>query len=252
MLDRNFNKFLSWVLVAIVMIVLGLLIRVPLLITRRVRVRGRKNLVGMPKNNVLFIANHPSYLDPFFIPFALCWPQVLLFLYQAPWQAADKHNLGMHKPLLHFILSHLYCVPVDRRGGTQGLAMRSLLEKLPKARLLIFPEGTRSGKAEQNGVLLCRTKNGLPIGAPKPGVGQLIQDCNPHVVPILVRGTAEIMPVGAHFPGFLKNFMRNHAEVIIGKPQQADLSIRFMGKSDRQKQLMYSKEALERVMKLDS
>jgi 1-acyl-sn-glycerol-3-phosphate acyltransferase len=256
------EKILARIRVALLAIFLGLLTRIliallvfvgvfswfPLLIARRVRVRGRKNLWGLPKRNVLIVANHPSYLEPFFIPFALCWPQVLLFSYQAMRQAADMHNLRMDKPVLGFILS-LFCVPVNRRESREAVAFYPLVQRLLSGRVLLFPTGGRESKAEARDELLGYTANGAPIGMPKDGVGELIvRNGDSLVLPIFVRGTEKVAPVGSNLRDWIKNIWKYKVEIIIGKPIRPDHNMRYARGLARS---LYAQYVMRCVMELD-
>jgi len=68
---------------------------------------------------------------------------------------------------------------------------------------MIFPEGTRG----KNGQLL----------RGQPGVGKIIYDAKPIVIPALVMNTDRFFPKGAWFPRFFRSF-----RLVFGKPLSLD------------------------------
>ena len=69
--------------------------------------------------------------------------------------------------------------------------------------VIVFPEGTR-------------TRSGK-VGKGKPGVGKLVYEARPIVVPVYMSGTAEILGVGMRVPAVFRT-----VKVYIGKPLNLD------------------------------
>lgn len=233
-----------WTLV-IVTGVIGGIIFLTLRITGRIRITGKKNIAGRKHKNTLLIANHPSMLEPILIPFAAFWPQAMINPFEyLPWQTPDKVNFVDKIPFLRF----LRCIPVARTPEGERKdprAYRKLRKILPDSMVLIFPEGTRSMKAKEAGALLCSTKSGIPIGQPRLGVGALIDNANPTIIPILVKGAEKVLPIHKTIP----NFTASKIEIIFGEPFTFEPLPRTMPSHERYER--YAKEAMKHIAALD-
>src|SRR4051812_22226475 len=122
-------------------------------------------------------SNHLSVVDSFVIPINAGRP--IYFL---------AKNEYFQNPIMRWIMFGLNQVPVDRSGGRASLmAIDAALPVLRDGHVLgIFPEGTRSPDG--------RLYRG------RPGVARLALDSGATVVPVGLRGTEQIQPVGARLP----------------------------------------------------
>ncbi len=178
----------------------------------RTRVEGVEN-IPEEHQNILYCLNHNSILDNFAFESAVYCPKMFFKPEYLPVQLADRKVFfgepGSRKlkdrvlGLLgkHF-LSHLRAVPVDRKKGDLS-QVDEWAELLKNNIVVVFPEGTRSRTGE--------------IGKGKPGVGKLILQARPTVIPVRMTGMREIMGVGKILPGMFQSL-----RIIIGKPM--DLS----------------------------
>ncbi|MEH7176572.1 lysophospholipid acyltransferase family protein [Neobacillus vireti] len=123
----------------------------------------------IPEGPVVFIANHESDID---IP-------VLLSAIDKPFGFVSK--IEMKKvPIISSWLKAINCILVDRKDTQQALnSMRDGVTLLKEGHsLVIFPEGRRS--------------KGGPVLAFKVGGIRLAQDAGVPIVPISIKGTADV------------------------------------------------------------
>jgi 1-acyl-sn-glycerol-3-phosphate acyltransferase len=117
-------------------------------------------------------------------------------------------------PKTRWFFKGVNVIPVKRDGGSASeAAIRAGVEELRSGRVVgIYPEGTRSPDGR-----LYRGKTGVARMA-------LLARCP--VVPVCVRGTREIQPIGQRFPN-----LSGRAEVEFGRPLSFE---RYFGsESDR-------------------
>lgn len=138
----------------------------------RFRSQGTKHIPC--KGGVLFTANHISGYETVLLPWAV--------LKVHPWQmiwAPAKEELFAH-PFLRWFFHSLGAFPVKRGRDVRASSVISRLLKTEK--VMIFPEGTR----RPDGTL----------GKGNRGVGKLIYDSQPVVIPVAFTGLNRW-----HFPG---------------------------------------------------
>ena len=145
------------------------------------RALWRPTVTGMahvPRTGpVILAANHLSVVDSVLLPIVA--PRPVYFL------AKDEY---FRTPLMRWLMFELNQIPVDRSGGRASLmAIDAALPVLGDGHVLgIFPEGTRSPDG--------RLYRG------RPGVAKLALDSGATVVPVGLRGTERIQPIGARLP----------------------------------------------------
>jgi 1-acyl-sn-glycerol-3-phosphate acyltransferase len=131
-----------------------------------VEVRGEQNL---PNGPVLFVSNHEGDFD---VP-------LLLGFVNKPFGFISKIEVKK-VPVLSKWMDVMNCVYLDRKDRRQ--AVRSIREGVKSLKeghsILIFPEGTRS--------------KGGPIGEFKSGSLRLAKDAGVPIVPISIKGTADV------------------------------------------------------------
>src|SRR5262249_41448348 len=135
----------------------------------RVRVRGLEHLGDGP---YIFTPNHQSHFDI---------AALLGFLPGANRFAAKKEMFD--QAVLGTVLRTLGMIPIDRENPLDAIQVLRQLA-LERFSIIIFPEGTRS----RDGSLL-PFKKGPFVAAIHLGVP---------VVPVVCKGTREIMPKGRH------------------------------------------------------
>ena len=165
--------------------ILWILCRVLSSLFLRYRTRGVERVPV--SGGVLLAVNHASYAD---IPLLGCGIRRRLFY-------LGRANLFPH-PLVNRFLRSLGWVPLkhDRWGHK---AFRDAVDMLKAGKtVVIFPEGTR-------------TPNGA-LQPGRPGIGLLVAAAQCPVVPVYLRGTYDVLPMGA-------TRLRLHpVEVLFGEP----------------------------------
>jgi 1-acyl-sn-glycerol-3-phosphate acyltransferase len=142
---------------------------------------------GIPASGgVLIASNHISAYDTIFLP----WAIVRRFPFQMIWAPA-KEELFV-KPFQRWIYSSWGAFPVRRKRDVR--AGRVINELLETQKVMLFPEGTRN----RQGIL----------GKGNRGVGKIIYDTRPTVIPTALIGLNKWK-----FPGFGQN-----AQVVFGAP----------------------------------
>jgi long-chain acyl-CoA synthetase len=146
----------------------------------RLRVEGAEHLASL-RTPALFVANHASHLDTPALLMALPAPIRRRVAVAA---AADYFFRDRRVGALATLTIHAF--PFVRRGSPrEGLAYCGELVDAGWS-VLLFPEGTRSETGQ--------------IGEFKRGVGLLASTLGVPVVPMVVEGTAAILPKGATRP----------------------------------------------------
>lgn len=164
----------------------------------RLESHGSENIPG--QGPVIVAANHLSYLDPPVV--GLMAKRKLSFM--------AKEDL-FRVPGLGWLISHLKAFPVKRGQISLGTFRRALKLLKAKEAILIFPEGARSPNGQ--------------LQESMPGVGLLAWQSKASVVPALIEGSEEALPVKAKFLKFRK------IDVYFGRP--LDLSSFYSQPSSR-------------------
>lgn len=152
----------------------------------KVIVTGADNIpAGEP---VVFISNHQSYFD------------ALIFLAYIPGQKSFIAKAETRKiPIISSWMKYMHCIFMDRSSLKQSFeSIKIGIENLKKGySVVIFPEGTRSHKAEmsefKHGSFKLATKAGVPI------------------IPVTIKGTYKIWEEK-------KRIKPSQVQVIISKP----------------------------------
>jgi 1-acyl-sn-glycerol-3-phosphate acyltransferase len=150
----------------------------------RFRISGDEGIP--PEGGVLIASNHISAYDTIFLP----WAVVRRFPFKMIWAPAKEELFD--KPFQRWLYSSWGAFPVRR--GRDVRAGKTINSLLADQMVMLFPEGTR----HRDGVL----------GKGNRGVGKIIYDTRPAVIP-----TALIGLNNWRFPGFgLKG------QVVFGPP----------------------------------
>lgn len=207
-------------------------------VLNKTKVYGLKN-IPTEYENVLYCINHNSLVDNFIFEAAAYVPKIFFQHKYLPVNLADRKNFfgdpssrklrdRVMRILGRHFFRHLKAYPVDRRTG--NMEQVEEWRKLIKENIMIvYPEGTRSRTGK--------------VGHGKPGVGKLIHEARPIVMPVFMAGTAQVLGVGMKFPAVFKTM-----KVYIGKP--LDLSSIFLEQlpEDRRSQMLYYTKISEAVM----
>jgi 1-acyl-sn-glycerol-3-phosphate acyltransferase len=161
------------------------------------RVRGRRHVPR--KGPVLLVANHQSFLDPWFVSLAAA-PLRLTHLARSNLFDGSRFETAIRS---------LGAVPIDRGFGREGL--QAVLARLARGEaVLVFAEGERT-----------RAGDVQPL---KPGVSLLVKKSNVPVLPVGIAGAFNVWPRHAPLPIpnplFLPDSGRSVA-VSIGEPVPA-------------------------------
>ena len=155
-----------------------------------VRFTGLDNIP--PDGKVILLPNHISALDVFLLPFAILskHPHAVVR------QAAKEELLRL--PVIGWYLKKLRAFSI-KRGRADLSGIRAIEDFARKDMVVLYPEGTRSRDGK--------------LGRGNRMVGKIIRTVRPVVIPVAIKGTDRIIPVGKYFP-------RRGAdvEVIFGAP----------------------------------
>lgn len=161
--------------------------------------------------NVMIISNHQSWIDSWLIGYAAFLPWMYLKFSLAPWHMADRQNFFMSSKKMALLSWLSQCLPVDRGSRPETKDLRTVICKLRKGTLMIFPEGGRT-RAET------RKERGYLQDQWDRGAAYLACQTQATVVPIAIRGMSEIWPVEQKYP----NWWGHQIVVEIGKPVKLD------------------------------
>ncbi len=170
------------------------------------------------EGGLIIVSNHPSLLEPWILPlmgfpwmnfpwvffpirsrvkFSLRWFKELQEQFSMPKKlipanVPDRENFFDHG---WWRLFQGINISVNRNGGPKTrvstiLALKKILED--GGRVLIFPEGGRTFKAEWNGKLM--STNGRELGKLKDGAAWLATKTGTMILPVWVEGTDKVLP----------------------------------------------------------
>src|SRR5216117_2959101 len=164
-------------------------------VLNRTTVIGRRS-VGEDRNTLL-LANHQSMLDSFLIGLAAFYPKSWLKPRLIPWNPAAAENFYKN-PVLAWLADNWKCIWV-REGRRDLHALHRMIEVLPSGVMTLFPEGTRSRDGS--------------VGPGQAGPGLLILATKARVIPVLIEGMRDVLPIGKAVPRVFKRI-----RVTYGKP----------------------------------
>lgn len=182
---------------------------------------GRVQVIGqwaiekpVARGNVLFIANHPSFIETIVLP-ALFWDrQWRGRRHEVPWSIADKDFFGAGNDWLY---PGLRCIPVERGAIRSGRLNTTALRSITKTfraggSIILYPEGGRTC----NGANIITTS------------GRQVRTCDSTVVRIAKRNGTTIIPIWVdHGPidtpeslwyGLRKLLFRRKLTITFGRP----------------------------------
>lgn len=170
-------------------------------------VTGLENLPSKPP--FVIAPNHSSYLDAVVVAASLPNEQ-LRDVWWAAWTGVTFAN-----PLLRFISRFAHAVPIDQQHGAKSSLAFGAAILQRGGSLVWFPEGglSRTGQVQEF----------------RPGLGLLLKYFQVPVVPVLIRGTFEALPLGSRWP-------RRHKVQVTYGPAADPCEIDHAGEGDRPEQ----------------
>ncbi len=194
-------------------------------ILNRTKIHGFKNIPY--KKNLLLLPNHLTMIDSFLVGTSAFYPTVIIKPWLIPWSPAAEENF-FNNPFLAWLSAKWKAIPV-KRGRKDLEVLNRMIEILPKGTMINFPEGTRSRTGK--------------LGNGRPGVGKLIYDARPTVIPVRIYGIDKVLPIGSYFPRILKKIT-----VIFGKP--IDFSSLYSLPDEKETWLSISKKVMDSIAEL--
>ncbi|MDO9467862.1 MAG: AMP-binding protein [Thiobacillus sp.] len=144
----------------------------------RLRVEGREHLPA--QEQVVYVANHASFLDPFIMAAAMGPARVA----RTRWTGFT--GMAFANPLTRFLSRIARTLPVDpERGATAALALSAAAIRQGDS-LAWFPEGQRAADGRLHDF--------------RPGIGRLLARFPLRVIPLHIAGSFEAMPTGRRWP----------------------------------------------------
>jgi len=164
-------------------------------ILNKTKIYGKENIPL--QKNLLLLSNHLTMIDNFLVGTMAFYPGVIFKPSLMPWNPAAEENF-FSNPLLAWMSTKWKAIPV-KRGRKDLEALNRMTQLLPHGTMINFPEGTRSRTGK--------------LGNGRPGVGKLIYDTKPTVIPVRIYGIEKVLPIGCYIPRIFKRIT-----VIFGKP----------------------------------
>lgn len=144
----------------------------------QLRVEGREHLPA--QEQVVYVANHASFLDPFIMGAAMGPARVA----RTRWTGYT--GMAFANPVTRFLSRIARTLPVEpERGATAALALSAAAIRQGDS-LAWFPEGQRSPDGRLHDF--------------RPGVGRLLARFPLRVIPLHIAGSFSAMPPGKHWP----------------------------------------------------
>jgi len=149
---------------------------------------------NIPKSNMIVASNHQSHMDQLITGY-VCAPKPYRYIGQT-----DKYS-GLARLIRNFLYFTHGTIPINRKDErSKKEAIEKAIRALKKGdSIVMYPEGTRSKTGE------------LQEG--KQGVAKLFLRTGVPILPLGIKGTAELMPIGKTYPKIEKK-----VELNIGKP----------------------------------
>ncbi|MHB8165475.1 MAG: AMP-binding protein [Sulfuricella sp.] len=144
----------------------------------RLRVEGREHLPA--REQVVYVANHASFLDPFIMGAAMGPARVA----RTRWTGYT--GIAFANPVTRLLSRIARTLPVaPERGATAALALSAAAIRQGDS-LAWFPEGQRAPDGRLHDF--------------RPGVGRLLARFPLRVIPVHIAGSFAAMPTGKHWP----------------------------------------------------
>ncbi|OGL47501.1 MAG: hypothetical protein A2W05_02980 [Candidatus Schekmanbacteria bacterium RBG_16_38_10] len=220
-LIKIFDGIISYILIITTISIAWILFR----ILNRTKIYGLENIPH--KKNLLLLPNHLTMIDSFLVGTSAFYPEVITKPWLIPWSPAAEENF-FNNPFLAWLSAKWKAIPV-KRGRKDLEVLNRMIEILPEGTMINFPEGTRSRTGK--------------LGNGRPGVGKLIYDAKPTVIPARIYGMDKVLPIGSYFPRIFKKI-----SVVFGKP--IDFSSFYSLPDEKETWLSISKKVMESIAEL--
>jgi 1-acyl-sn-glycerol-3-phosphate acyltransferase len=150
---------------------------------------GRRRVPS--RGPAILAANHQSFCDSIFLPASI--RRRVTYLAKAEYFDSRKTR---------WFFSAVGQIPIRRGGGSQSeRALATARDVLACGKMIaLYPEGTRSDDEF--------THRG------RTGVARLSLDCQVPVIPVGIKGTTDVQPIGSNLPRLFK-----HVTVAFGTPR---------------------------------
>jgi 1-acyl-sn-glycerol-3-phosphate acyltransferase len=164
-------------------------------VLNRTEIIGKENIPA--DRSLLLCSNHQSMIDSFLIGAIAFFPRVLIRPDLLPYHPAALENFFKGR-IIRWMSRKWRCIAV-RRGEHDMFALSQMIKSLKNGTMILFPEGTRS-----------RTGR---VGSGRVGVGKLIYDSRPLVIPVAIQGMDKVLPIGCSIPRIFQKI-----KIIYGEP----------------------------------
>ena len=169
-----------------------------MILINKVTIIGKEKITGA-KLPFLFVSNHVTMLDDFFIGPLLFLPKGLWNFNFIPYHTPEQKNF-YKGPIVSWIMDHVKCLPLTRGKGIFQPGMQRIIAKIKLGGCVqIYPEGTRTRTGD--------------LGKAKPGIGRIIYATRCGVIPCYHAGLDKVLPIGSKIPKFGKKI-----DLIVGDP----------------------------------
>jgi 1-acyl-sn-glycerol-3-phosphate acyltransferase len=203
------QKIVFWILVVIVLFpTLGIYF----LLLRwigRIKIIGEENLIE--ERHIIFAFNHPSMVEVVWVPVMLFFhyfPRSLINPSKyVPWSFPD---IAITRTF--FFLNWLRCISIKKGRKDLEALNKAIFVLRNGGNLAIAPEGGRTAKGID---FLPPTLRGAKIRVPRLGIGRIIKECNPKVVPVWVDIDNDVASLG--ITNWLSQTLRD-TTIVIGRP----------------------------------
>ena len=192
---RRWEKAVSYVVLLLTALVCGIFF----CLLNRTHVHGWLNFSR--RRPTILLPNHTTMIDSFPVEFFAAFPWALVIPGVLAYHPAATENF-FSNPVLAWFSRMWRCIPINQ-SRKDPTAMRFMAGIVATNPLVVFPEGTRS-------------RDGT-MGEGRIGVGKLILDTRPQVVPVYVSGMEKVLQIGSRTPRLFKRL-----DVYFGQPM--DLS----------------------------
>lgn len=182
----------------------------------KVRILHRERLKHEDLGKIIFVSNHPSWGDPFFISYLLFEFYCKNPIKHSPLIVADRKQFFDH----WFVkLFQTVMIPVDRGDPKkEALSFRRILECFGQNERpgILFAEGGRTSSGNKDEMMY--SPKGEKIRRLKEGIGLLVKQLkNRVIIPVAIMGSDHVCP-NEKRRLFTKFVMEKSITINIGEP----------------------------------
>ena len=189
----------------------------------KVQILHRERLKPEDLGKVIFVSNHPSWGDPFFVAYLLFDFYSRNPLKHAPLIVADRKQFFDNKFVKLF---RSVMIPVDRGDPKkEALSFRRILECFGQNERpgILFAEGGRTSSGSEDEMMY--SPNGEKIRRLKEGIGLLVKQLKGRIiVPVAIKGSDHVCPNEKHRL-FTRLVLDHNVTINIGEPITFDANL---------------------------